>query len=94
MGVVAPNDERSGVNDERSQMNLVLLLALGVFTLAVGRHLLRRRAERHAAEAIDAALPEVAAIGGSWFVSPKLMAEGKWDEITRQTKEALTAIDL
>lgn len=39
-----------------------------------------------------AALPEVAAIGGSWFVAPKLMEEGRWDEITAQTKEAIRII--
>ncbi|BCX49823.1 2-keto-3-deoxy-6-phosphogluconate aldolase [Haloferula helveola] len=37
------------------------------------------------------ALPVVAAIGGSWMVDKKLVAEGKWDEITRLTKEALAA---
>jgi 2-dehydro-3-deoxyphosphogluconate aldolase/(4S)-4-hydroxy-2-oxoglutarate aldolase len=36
-------------------------------------------------------LPVVAAIGGSWMVEKSLVAEGKWDEITRLTKEALEA---
>ena len=35
------------------------------------------------------ALSCVAAVGGSWFVSPKLIAEGKFDEVTRLTAEAL-----
>ena len=39
-----------------------------------------------------AALPEVAAIGGSWFVSADLMAAGKWDEIERQTRDAIELI--
>lgn len=34
-------------------------------------------------------LPVVAAIGGSWMVDKGLVAEGKWDEITRLTTEAL-----
>lgn len=33
----------------------------------------------------------VAAIGGSWMVDKKLVNEGRWDEITRLTKEALEA---
>lgn len=36
-------------------------------------------------------LPVVAAIGGSWMVDKKLVNEGRWDEITRLTKEALEA---
>ena len=36
-------------------------------------------------------LPVVVAIGGSWMVEKSLIAEGKWDEITRLTKEALEA---
>ncbi|NKB36978.1 MAG: bifunctional 4-hydroxy-2-oxoglutarate aldolase/2-dehydro-3-deoxy-phosphogluconate aldolase [Gammaproteobacteria bacterium] len=32
----------------------------------------------------------VAAVGGSWFVSDKLVQEGKFDEITRLTREALS----
>ncbi|WP_411845228.1 bifunctional 4-hydroxy-2-oxoglutarate aldolase/2-dehydro-3-deoxy-phosphogluconate aldolase [Roseibacillus persicicus] len=39
-----------------------------------------------------AALPEVAAIGGSWFVDAKLMAEGNWAQITKRTEEAIKAI--
>lgn len=36
-------------------------------------------------------LPVVAAIGGSWMVDKKLVNEGKWDEITRLTQQALDA---
>lgn len=36
-------------------------------------------------------LPVVAAIGGSWMVDKALVNEGKWEEITRLTKEALEA---
>ena len=36
-------------------------------------------------------LPVVAAIGGSWMVDKTLINEGRWDEITRLTKEALEA---
>lgn len=34
-------------------------------------------------------LPVVAAIGGSWMVSPALIKEANWSEITKLTKEAL-----
>lgn len=34
-------------------------------------------------------LPVVAAIGGSWMVDKTLINEGKWEEITRLTREAL-----
>ncbi|MFO8026153.1 MAG: hypothetical protein R6U56_00635, partial [Opitutales bacterium] len=34
-------------------------------------------------------LPVVAAIGGSWMVSPSLVKEGNWAEITKLTREAL-----
>lgn len=34
-------------------------------------------------------LPVVAAIGGSWMVSPTLIKENNWGEITRLTREAL-----
>lgn len=34
-------------------------------------------------------LPIVAAIGGSWFVDKKLIADKNWSEITALTKEAL-----
>jgi 2-dehydro-3-deoxyphosphogluconate aldolase/(4S)-4-hydroxy-2-oxoglutarate aldolase len=34
-------------------------------------------------------LPVVAAAGGSWMVEKALVAEGRWDEITRLTREAL-----
>lgn len=37
------------------------------------------------------ALPVVAAIGGSWMVDKKLVADGNWAEITRLTQEALAA---
>jgi 2-dehydro-3-deoxyphosphogluconate aldolase / (4S)-4-hydroxy-2-oxoglutarate aldolase len=36
-------------------------------------------------------LPVVAAIGGSWMVDKALIHEGKWEEITRLTQEALEA---
>lgn len=36
-------------------------------------------------------LPVVAAIGGSWMVDKDLVNEGKWQEITRLTREALEA---
>jgi 2-dehydro-3-deoxyphosphogluconate aldolase/(4S)-4-hydroxy-2-oxoglutarate aldolase len=35
-------------------------------------------------------LPVVAAVGGSWMVAKELIAAGKWDEITRLTREALS----
>jgi len=34
-------------------------------------------------------LPVVAAIGGSWMVDKQLVNEGRWEEITRLTREAL-----
>jgi 2-dehydro-3-deoxyphosphogluconate aldolase/(4S)-4-hydroxy-2-oxoglutarate aldolase len=36
-------------------------------------------------------LPVVAAIGGSWMVDKQLVNDGKWEEITRLTREALAA---
>lgn len=36
-------------------------------------------------------LPVVAAIGGSWMVDKQLINEGKWADITRITREALSA---
>jgi len=36
-------------------------------------------------------LPVVAAIGGSWMVDKQLVNAGKWEEITRLTREALAA---
>ena len=36
-------------------------------------------------------LPVVAAIGGSWMVDKALVNQGRWDEITRLTREALAA---
>lgn len=39
-----------------------------------------------------AGLDAVAAIGGSWFVKASLMEDGKWDEITKMTKEAIELI--
>ena len=35
------------------------------------------------------ALPEVDAVGGSWLVSGELIADGRFDEVTRLAKEAL-----
>jgi len=40
------------------------------------------------------ALPIVAAIGGSWIVDKKLIAEKNWTKITALTKEALTTAKL
>jgi len=40
------------------------------------------------------ALPIVAAIGGSWIVDKKLIAEKNWAKITALTKEALTTAKL
>jgi len=37
-------------------------------------------------------LPAVIAVGGSWLVAPKLIAAGKFDEITRLTQEAVSAV--
>ncbi len=37
-------------------------------------------------------IPCVAAVGGSWFVSAKLLTEGRYDEITTLTKEAIASI--
>jgi len=34
-------------------------------------------------------LPNVVCVGGSWMVSPALIAEKKWDKITQLTKTAL-----
>lgn len=39
-------------------------------------------------------LPVVAAIGGSWMVAKPLVNEGKWDEITRLTREALAVSEV
>ncbi len=39
-----------------------------------------------------AAIPQVEAVGGSWFVKAGLMKEGKWDEITRLTAEGLKLV--
>jgi 2-dehydro-3-deoxyphosphogluconate aldolase/(4S)-4-hydroxy-2-oxoglutarate aldolase len=36
-------------------------------------------------------VPVVAAIGGSWMVDKQLVNEGRWEEITRLTREALAA---
>jgi 2-dehydro-3-deoxyphosphogluconate aldolase/(4S)-4-hydroxy-2-oxoglutarate aldolase len=36
-------------------------------------------------------IPVVAAIGGSWMVDKQLVNEGRWEEITRLTREALAA---
>jgi len=37
-------------------------------------------------------LPAVFAVGGSWLVAPKLIAAGRFDEITRLTQEAVALI--
>lgn len=39
-----------------------------------------------------AALPQVEAVGGSWFVKSKLIEEGRWDEISRLTAEGLKRV--
>lgn len=36
-------------------------------------------------------VPVVAAVGGSWMVDKALVAQGRWDEITRLSREALAA---
>ncbi len=36
-------------------------------------------------------LPNVAAVGGSWMVAPKLLSEGRWDEVTALASAALRA---
>ncbi|MCJ7677761.1 MAG: bifunctional 4-hydroxy-2-oxoglutarate aldolase/2-dehydro-3-deoxy-phosphogluconate aldolase [Anaerolineales bacterium] len=36
-------------------------------------------------------LPAVFAVGGSWLVAPKLIAAGRFDEITRLTQEAVAS---
>jgi 2-dehydro-3-deoxyphosphogluconate aldolase/(4S)-4-hydroxy-2-oxoglutarate aldolase len=38
------------------------------------------------------ALPQVAAVGGSWMVERKLIAEKAWDKITALTAEAMATI--
>ncbi|GAA3755007.1 bifunctional 4-hydroxy-2-oxoglutarate aldolase/2-dehydro-3-deoxy-phosphogluconate aldolase [Plantactinospora mayteni] len=37
------------------------------------------------------ALPAVLAVGGTWMVAPALLAEGRWDEVTRLTTAAVRA---
>ncbi|MDG4785231.1 bifunctional 4-hydroxy-2-oxoglutarate aldolase/2-dehydro-3-deoxy-phosphogluconate aldolase [Micromonospora sp. WMMD1102] len=37
------------------------------------------------------ALPAVLAVGGTWMVAPQLLAEGRWDEVTRLTAAAVAA---
>lgn len=37
------------------------------------------------------ALPSVLAVGGTWMVAPDLLAEGRWDEVTRRTAAAVAA---
>lgn len=39
-------------------------------------------------------LRSVIAVGGSWLVAPKLIAAGQFDEITRLTQEAISAVRL
>ncbi|HLZ55129.1 MAG TPA: keto-deoxy-phosphogluconate aldolase, partial [Verrucomicrobiae bacterium] len=38
------------------------------------------------------ALPQVAAVGGSWMAEKKLVAEKAWDKITAITVEALKVV--
>ena len=40
------------------------------------------------------ALPQVAAVGGSWMAGRKLVAEKAWSQITALTTEALQIIAL
>ncbi|WP_318783215.1 bifunctional 4-hydroxy-2-oxoglutarate aldolase/2-dehydro-3-deoxy-phosphogluconate aldolase [Plantactinospora soyae] len=37
------------------------------------------------------AVPAVLAVGGTWMVAPALLAEGRWDEVTRLTAAAVAA---
>lgn len=39
-----------------------------------------------------AKLPEVEAVGGSWFVKADLMKSGQWDKITELTREGLALV--
>jgi 2-dehydro-3-deoxyphosphogluconate aldolase/(4S)-4-hydroxy-2-oxoglutarate aldolase len=38
------------------------------------------------------ALPSVAAVGGSWMVSPGLVSGRKWTDISRLAAEAVAAV--
>lgn len=38
-------------------------------------------------------LPAVLAVGGSWLAPRDVVAAGRWDEITRRTRQALQQID-
>ena len=37
------------------------------------------------------AIPAVPAVSGSWMVAENLLAEGRWDEVTRRSAAAVTA---
>ena len=37
------------------------------------------------------AIPAVPAVSGSWMVAESLLAEGRWDEVTRRSAAAVTA---
>lgn len=37
--------------------------------------------------------PAVLAIGGSWMVAPDLVRRGKWDQVTRLTREAVAIVE-
>lgn len=39
------------------------------------------------------AIPAVLAVGGTWMVAPDLLAAGDWAEVTRRTREAVTAAE-
>lgn len=39
-----------------------------------------------------ARLPEVAAVGGSWFVAPPLLRAGRWGEVTEKARAAVAAM--
>lgn len=38
-------------------------------------------------------IPIVAAVGGTWIVDPKLIAEKQWNEITRRAKDAIAVVE-
>jgi 2-dehydro-3-deoxyphosphogluconate aldolase/(4S)-4-hydroxy-2-oxoglutarate aldolase len=37
-------------------------------------------------------LPSVLAVGGSWMVGPKLLAAGRFDDVSRLAREAVAAV--
>lgn len=39
------------------------------------------------------AIPAVPAVSGSWMVDPKLLAEGRWDEVTARSAAAIKTAD-